>query len=173
MRAGLETSITRTPLASTHILSVLSGCSAITVPCLASALVALFITLKHPFIMSQRDRQDMALKVGPARPVASQHTCCMHHDYPILVFSLGLPVQRAWCSCGQCMVGVGHMPLDAPLGGTYASWCNSSLLVVIIVLQSLALHRACALLNAGRFQATCCRGPARMIAHCDVHAGFR
>ena len=69
-RAGLETSITRTPLASTHILSVLSGSSTITVPCLASALVALFITMHHPFIMSQRDRQDMALK-------ARAPACCL------------------------------------------------------------------------------------------------
>ena len=67
--AGLETSITRTPLASTHILSVLSGSSSITVPCLASALVALFITMHHPFIMSQRDRADMALKAPAPSPV--------------------------------------------------------------------------------------------------------
>jgi hypothetical protein len=59
----LETSITRTPLASTHILSILAGSSTITVPCLASALVALYITLGFPFIMSQRDRHDMSIKV--------------------------------------------------------------------------------------------------------------
>ncbi|CAL8470569.1 g10111 [Coccomyxa elongata] len=59
---GLETSITRTPLASTHILSILAGSSTITVPCLASALVALYMTLGFPFILSQRDRHDMALK---------------------------------------------------------------------------------------------------------------
>ena len=63
--AGLETSVTRTPLASTLILSILAGSSTILVPCLASALVALYITLDFPFIMSQRDRADMALKVSP------------------------------------------------------------------------------------------------------------
>ena len=63
--AGLETSVTRTPLASTLILSILAGSSTILVPCLASALVALYITLDFPFIMSQRDRSDMALKVSP------------------------------------------------------------------------------------------------------------
>jgi len=62
--AGLETSVTRTPLASTLILSILAGSSTILVPCLASALVALYITLDFPFIMSQRDRSDMALKVS-------------------------------------------------------------------------------------------------------------
>lgn len=60
--AGLETSVTRTPLASTLILSILAGSSTILVPCLASALVALYITLDFPFITSQRDRSDMALK---------------------------------------------------------------------------------------------------------------
>lgn len=55
--------MTRTPLASTLILSILAGSSTILVPCLASALVALYITLDFPFIMSQRDRSDMALKV--------------------------------------------------------------------------------------------------------------
>jgi len=32
------------------------------VPCLASALVALFMTLHLPFIMSQRDRRDITIK---------------------------------------------------------------------------------------------------------------
>ena len=31
-------------------------------PCLASSLVALFLTLHHPFIMSQRDRRDITIK---------------------------------------------------------------------------------------------------------------
>ncbi len=31
-------------------------------PCLASALVALFMTLHLPFIMSQRDRRDITIK---------------------------------------------------------------------------------------------------------------
>ena len=57
--------MTRTPLASTLILSILAGSSTILVPCLASALVALYITLDFPFIMSQRDRADMAIKVSP------------------------------------------------------------------------------------------------------------
>lgn len=60
---GLETSVTRTPLASTLILSILAGSSTILVPCLASALVALYITLDFPFITSQRDRTDMAFKI--------------------------------------------------------------------------------------------------------------
>jgi hypothetical protein len=60
--------VTRTPLASTHILSILAGSSQITVPCLASALVALYLTLNFPFIMSQRDRQDMVLKVCSLPP---------------------------------------------------------------------------------------------------------
>jgi len=78
--SGLETSITRTPLASTHILSILAGSSQITVPCLASALTALYITLGFPFIMSQRDRNDTVFKVwssaacGPGcRPGTTGH----------------------------------------------------------------------------------------------------
>ena len=39
------------------------------VPCLASALVALFLTLKFPFIASQRDRQDIQYKQLDERTV--------------------------------------------------------------------------------------------------------
>ena len=61
--AGLNTAITRTPLATTHILSILCGQSNVTVPCLAAALTALFLTHPFPFILSQRDREDVHLKV--------------------------------------------------------------------------------------------------------------
>lgn len=61
--AGLNTAITRTPLATTHILSILCGQSNVTVPCLAAALTALYLTSPFPFILSQRDRQDVHLKV--------------------------------------------------------------------------------------------------------------
>ena len=63
--AGLNTAITRTPLATTHILSILCGQSNVTVPCLAAALTALYLTNPFPFILSQRDRQDVHLKVLP------------------------------------------------------------------------------------------------------------
>ena len=64
--AGLNTAITRTPLATTHILSILCGQSNVTVPCLAAALTALFLTHPFPFILSQRDREDVHLKVRAA-----------------------------------------------------------------------------------------------------------
>ena len=60
---GLETAITRTPLATALILSNLSGQTGVTVPCLASAMVSLYITLYRPFISSQRDRSDVIIKV--------------------------------------------------------------------------------------------------------------
>lgn len=60
---GLETAITRTPLSTTLILANLSGHTGVIVPCLASALVSLFLTLNHPFISSQQDRSDVTLKV--------------------------------------------------------------------------------------------------------------
>ena len=60
--AGLNTAITRTPLATPLILSILSGVPQVTVPCLAAAITALFITLKLPFITTQRDRNDLAMK---------------------------------------------------------------------------------------------------------------
>lgn len=73
--AGLNTAITRTPLATTHILSILCGQSNVTVPCLAAALTALFLTHPFPFILSQRDREDVHLKArarrAPTRPRAS------------------------------------------------------------------------------------------------------
>jgi len=60
--AGLNTAITRTPFATSLILTALSGHPEVAVPCLASALVALFMTLHLPFIMSQRDRRDITIK---------------------------------------------------------------------------------------------------------------
>ncbi len=66
-RAGLNTAITRTPLATTHILSILCGQSNVTVPCLAAALTALFLTQPFPFILSQRDRSDVHLKARARR----------------------------------------------------------------------------------------------------------
>ena len=60
--AGLETAITRTPLATALILANLSGETGVTVPCLASAMVSLYITLYRPFIASQRDRSDLVIK---------------------------------------------------------------------------------------------------------------
>lgn len=60
--AGLNTAITRTPFATSLILTALSGHPEIAVPCLASSLVALFLTLHFPFIMSQRDRRDITIK---------------------------------------------------------------------------------------------------------------
>ena len=62
LSAGLNTAITRTPFATSLILTTLSGHPEIAVPCLASSLVALFLTLHHPFIMSQRDRRDITIK---------------------------------------------------------------------------------------------------------------
>ena len=67
LRAGLETAITRTPLATALILANLSGDTGVTVPCLASAMVSLYITLYRPFIASQRDRSDLIIRVR--RPV--------------------------------------------------------------------------------------------------------
>ena len=61
-RTGLETAITRTPLATALILANLSGDTGVTVPCLASAMVSLYITLYRPFIASQRDRSDVTIK---------------------------------------------------------------------------------------------------------------
>lgn len=60
--AGLNTAITRTPFATSLILTALSGHPEVAVPCLASSLVALFLTLPFPFIMSQRDRRDITIK---------------------------------------------------------------------------------------------------------------
>ncbi|KAL3161825.1 hypothetical protein ABBQ38_008915 [Trebouxia sp. C0009 RCD-2024] len=62
MAAGLNTAITRTPFATSLILTALSGHPEVAVPCLASALVALFLTLPFPFILSQRDRRDITIK---------------------------------------------------------------------------------------------------------------
>lgn len=62
LSAGLNTAITRTPFATSLILTALSGHPEVAVPCLASSLVALFLTLHHPFIMSQRDRRDITIK---------------------------------------------------------------------------------------------------------------
>ena len=62
LSAGLNTAITRTPFATSLILTALSGHPEIAVPCLASSLVALFLTLHFPFIMSQRDRRDITIK---------------------------------------------------------------------------------------------------------------
>ena len=62
LSAGLNTAITRTPFATSLILTALSGHPEIAVPCLASSLVALFLTLHFPFIMSQRDRRDLTIK---------------------------------------------------------------------------------------------------------------
>ena len=66
--AGLETAITRTPLATALILADLSGQTGVTVPCLASAMVSLYITLYRPFIASQRDRTDVIIRVCPPPP---------------------------------------------------------------------------------------------------------
>ena len=63
-RTGLETAITRTPLATALILANLSGDTGVTVPCLASAMVSLYITLYRPFIASQRDRSDVTIKAS-------------------------------------------------------------------------------------------------------------
>lgn len=63
--AGIETAITRTPLATTLILANLSGHTGVIVPCLASALVSLFVTLHQPFIKTQQDRSDIQLKASP------------------------------------------------------------------------------------------------------------
>ena len=60
--AGLNTAITRTPFATSLILTALSGHPEVAVPCLASSLVSLFLTLHFPFIMSQRDRSDITIK---------------------------------------------------------------------------------------------------------------
>ncbi|KAK9829338.1 hypothetical protein WJX72_005245 [[Myrmecia] bisecta] len=60
--AGLNSAITRTPFSTSLILAILSGHPEVTVPCLASSLVALFLTLDFPFILSQRDRQDIIIK---------------------------------------------------------------------------------------------------------------
>lgn len=57
--AGLNTAITRTPLGSTLILASLSGEPGVAVPSLAAALVALYVTKRVPFIMSQRSRSDV------------------------------------------------------------------------------------------------------------------
>lgn len=60
--AGLETAVTRTPLSTTLILANLSGHTGVIVPCLASAIVSLFLTLNQPFIAAQQDRADINLR---------------------------------------------------------------------------------------------------------------
>lgn len=62
--AGLETAVTRTPLSTTLILANLSGHTGVIVPCLASAIVSLFLTLNQPFIAAQQDRADINLRVS-------------------------------------------------------------------------------------------------------------
>ena len=57
--AGLNTAITRTPLGTTLILATLCGQPGVAVPCLAAALVALFMTKGVPFMMTQRSRFDV------------------------------------------------------------------------------------------------------------------
>jgi H+/Cl- antiporter ClcA len=57
--AGLNTAITRTPVATPIILTTLCGQPEAAVPCLSAAMVALFMTKQVPFIMSQSHRPDM------------------------------------------------------------------------------------------------------------------
>ena len=49
--------ITRTPFATTLILTGLCGHPEVMVSCLAAALVSLFVTLDFPFIGPQRNRR--------------------------------------------------------------------------------------------------------------------
>ena len=56
--SGLNTAITRTPLATPLILTTLCGQANVAVPCLAAALVSLLVTKHTPFIMSQQSRAD-------------------------------------------------------------------------------------------------------------------
>lgn len=56
--AGLNTAITRTPLATPLILSILAGTPQVLVPCLAASITALFATINLPFIKTQQDRTD-------------------------------------------------------------------------------------------------------------------
>ena len=65
----METAITRTPLSTALILANLSGHTGVVVPCLASALISLFLTLNFPFIASQQDRNDIDLKASPLPPL--------------------------------------------------------------------------------------------------------
>ena len=77
--AGLNTSITRTPLGTTIILTTLCGQPGVAVPCLAAALVALFATKSTPFIMSQRSRADVetSLSCSSKEPYDRRED---HHD---------------------------------------------------------------------------------------------
>ncbi|CAM9861958.1 unnamed protein product [Phaeothamnion confervicola] len=61
LAAGLNVSVTRTPFASTLILTGLCGVPDVAAPVLAAALTALFLTHGRQFIHSQRDRGDVVL----------------------------------------------------------------------------------------------------------------
>ncbi|CAD7697947.1 unnamed protein product, partial [Ostreobium quekettii] len=61
MSAGLNTAITRTPFATTLILTTLSGHPEVAAPAIASALTAFFLTMNWPFVKPQRDRADISL----------------------------------------------------------------------------------------------------------------
>lgn len=61
MSAGLNTAITRTPFATTLILTTLSGHPEVAGPAITSALTSFFLTMNWPFVKPQRDRQDIRL----------------------------------------------------------------------------------------------------------------
>lgn len=66
--AGINVSITRTALATTLILTALSGESNALPPVLASSMVALFVTSYMPFIRSQVRRTDIRYEAIPEEP---------------------------------------------------------------------------------------------------------
>ena len=71
--------ITRTPIATPLILAILSGSPQVTVPCVAAAIASLFITLKLPFIKTQRDRDDFHFKEVHLLPPPQ---CCSNIQCP-------------------------------------------------------------------------------------------
>lgn len=80
--AGLNASITRTPFASSLILTALSGHLEVLPPVLCAALVAFFITMPFEFIKTQQYRTDiLSIDAVVGRSLVVHQG---HHYQPIL-----------------------------------------------------------------------------------------
>ena len=67
MAASMNVALTRTAIATTLILSYLSGEQAAISAILASSLISLFVTAYMPFIKSQVNRPDISYAIQPNR----------------------------------------------------------------------------------------------------------
>lgn len=65
MAASMNVALTRTPMATTLILSYLSGEQSVISAVLAASLISLFVTAYMPFIKTQVDRADISYAVAP------------------------------------------------------------------------------------------------------------